>query len=522
MNVLLINPSTPPTFWSFPEQVLFSGRKALVPPLGLLTVAALLPDHWNLRLVDLAAREVDEESWNWAEIVMLSGMIAQKENLIDLVKEAKQRGKTVVVGGPYVSSVPDEVYAADCDFLVRGEAEDLIGTLIHHLETGHSREVIEAQSKPDLSGSPTPRFDLINFDDYLTLSIQTSRGCPFDCEFCDIVNLYGRRPRCKTPEQVMRELERIYKLGWRREVFIADDNFIGNRSHAVAVLSRLTPWMKRHGEPFNFFVQASVNLGQDLELIDMMTHANFAHVFVGVESPDEDVLAASHKSQNIKNPMVESLNNIVKNGLSVLASFIIGFDGEKKGAGNRIAAFVEETNIPVVMLNTMQVLPNTKLWNRLKSEGRLIEDSTSGLSTGASLNYVPRRPEDEILEEYVQTWDYLYEPSRFLARTYRYYLSMRPTRAALGMKETHEQPESMQKDRRLPEALGDILRFTRLCLRQGLLYNCRRQYWRQIFGMLKHNPSRFVPYIMRSIMGEDMFRIRKALLKNPRTFQQKC
>jgi radical SAM superfamily enzyme YgiQ (UPF0313 family) len=280
--------------------------------------------------------------------------------------------------------------------------------------------------------------------------------------------------------------------------------------------------MKRHGEPFNFFVQASVNLGQDLELIDMMTHANFANVFVGVESPDEDVLAASHKSQNIKNPMVESLNNIVKNGLSVLASFIIGFDGEKKGADKRIASFVEETNLPVVMLNTMQAPPNTKLWDRLKSEGRLIENCTSGLSTGAALNYIPTRPEQEILEEYVKIWDYLYEPSRFLARTYRYYLSMRPTRAASGIRETYELDESEKKDRHFPQVLGDILSFTRLSLRQGLLYSCRRQYWRQIFGILKHNPSRFVPYIVRCVMGEDMFRIRKALLKNPRAFQQKC
>ncbi len=516
MNVLLINPKTPPTFWSFPEQTIFSRRKALIPPLGLLTVAALLPPHWHARVVDLDARQLEKADWDWADVVMLTGMIVQKHSMLSLIKEAKQRKKTVVVGGPYVSSVPEEALAAGCDFLVRGEVEHVMEKVVIALENRQAGGVFEAESRPPLTDSPLPRFELIRMDDYLVMSIQTSRGCPFDCEFCDIVNLYGRRPRCKSPEQVIRELDYLYQLGWRREVFITDDNFIGNRSHARAVLDLLIPWMKSHGEPFNFTVQASVNLGQDLELIDLMTEANMSNVFVGVESPDEQILKVAHKYQNVKNPLVESLNNMNRNGLSVMASFIIGFDGEKKGAGERICAFVQQTNIPVVMLNTLHILPNTRLWTRLKNEGRLLEESTTGQSTGGVLNYIPDRPDEEILEEYVQAWSYLYEPSRFLERVYRYYLSMRPTRAASGAAADPVAPSSR---RQFKDVAGDIRRFARLAWRQGLVYSSRRQYWRQIFGMMRHNPSRFVPYIVRCIMGEDMFRIRRTLLRDSRFFQ---
>lgn len=516
MNALLINPKTPQTFWSFPEQAQFSGRKAVVPPLGLCTVAALLPQNWNVKLVDLDARELKNSHWDWADVVMITGMIVQKHSMIGLVKEAKKRNKTVVVGGPYVSSVPHEVQAAGCDIIVRGEAEHVAESLVTALETRRSGIVIEELEKHPLTDSPIPRFDLLSMNDYLTMTIQTSRGCPFDCEFCDIVNLYGRRPRCKSPDQVIRELDYLYELGWRREVFIADDNFIGNRFHALAVLAHLIPWMKSHGEPFNFIVQASVNLGQDMELIDLMTEANISHVFVGVETPDQEVLRASHKYQNVNNPLIESLNTMNRNGLSVMASFIIGFDGEKKGAGERISHFVEETSIPVVMLNTLHVLPNTRLWTKLKTEGRLLEDRTSGQSTGGILNYIPTRPAREILEEYVETWNYLYESSRFLARTYRYYLSMRPTRAAAAS--SNGNANMPINGRPFRDIVGDVRRFTRLSLRQGLYRNSRRQYWKQIFGILKHNPSRFVPYIVRCIMGEDMFKIRNALIKNPRAF----
>jgi radical SAM superfamily enzyme YgiQ (UPF0313 family) len=258
-----------------------------------------------------------------------------------------------------------------------------------------------------------------------------------------------------------------------------------------------------------------VNLGQDLELIDRMTEANFNTVFVGTESPDEDVLRMSRKYQNIKNPLAESLNNICKNGLTVVASFIVGFDGEKPGVGDRICSFIELTNVPLVMLNTLQIAPNTALWDRLIKEGRLLEDLTTGQSTGARLNYVPTRPESEILAEYVQTWEYLYDPARFMERTYRYFLTMRPTRRALGMK-SGVAASGTPRVRKIPisDRLRDFFRFLRISWRQGVRPSYRCQYWRQLFGMWRKNPSRLVKYLNMCALGENMVSLTQTIREN--------
>ena len=256
---------------------------------------------------------------------------------------------------------------------MRGEGENTIPLLLEALRDGKTG-VIENEGKPDLTTSPIPRFDLLRLDDYDGLTIQTSRGCPFDCEFCDVVNLFGRKPRYKTPKQVIAELETLYRLGACGHVFICDDNFIGSKKHARALLQELIPWSKSRGEPFNFMTQASVNLGQDLEMLDRMTAANLGQVFIGIESPDEKVLETSRKFHNIKNPLLESLNNIKQNGMMVMGSFIIGLDGETPGAGQRICSFMEQTAIPMAMLGVLHVPPHTRLWQRLEKEGRLRRD----------------------------------------------------------------------------------------------------------------------------------------------------
>jgi radical SAM superfamily enzyme YgiQ (UPF0313 family) len=512
MRVLLVNPAAPESFWTFRKSCEFSGHKALNPPLGLVTVAALLPCEWDFRLVDLLAQNLSNDHWDWADTVMLSGMIIQRESLLALVQEAKQRGKRVVVGGPYPTSLPNEVLEAGCDFLVRGEGESAIPLFLKALEAGKTRGVIENSDKPEMPDSPIPRFDLINFDDYNTLSVQTSRGCPFDCEFCDIVNLYGRKPRYKTPDQVIAELETIYNLGWRREVFIADDNFIGSKRHARSILEELIPWMKSHGEPFSFWAQSSVNLGQDLELIDLMTEANFATVFVGIESPDEEILQLNRKFQNVRNPLLESIANINANGLDIMASFVIGFDSEKKGAGERIAAFADQAGLPMVMLNVLQALPNTRLWERLKAEGRLLEAGTSGQTSGGRMNFIPSRPESEIASEYLAACDYLYEPSHYLARAYRFFLKMRPTRAVMNGKERTPIPtvEDGPK-RRLYLFFRDLYRFLSLCWGQGVRSDYKIQFWRQLFGIWRKNPSRLVKYLKACVLGESLFPLRKMI-----------
>jgi radical SAM superfamily enzyme YgiQ (UPF0313 family) len=496
MRALLVCPEFPLSFWSFQKSCRLRGNKTVNPPLGLITVAALLPAEWELRLVDLNTGSLTEEDWQWADLVLISAMYIQRAGLVALVKEAKRRGKTVVAGGPHPTSLPEAVLEAGCDFVVRGEGENTIPLLLEAMRVGKNG-IIENDAKPDLTTSPVPRFDLLRLQDYATVTIQTSRGCPFDCEFCDVVNLFGRIPRYKTPQQVLAELETLHRLGARGSVFICDDNFIGSKKHARALLQELTPWLRSRGEPFHFMTQASVNLGQDLEMIDLMTAANLDKVFIGIESPDEKVLQASHKYHNIRNPLVESLRNIKENGIGVIGSFIIGLDGETKGAGERICAFLEETAIPVAMLGVLQAAPHTKLWHRLEKEGRLRPDVGDDAGTFSAMNLEPDRPEAEIMQEYAEAWDYLYEPSRYLARAYRYHLAMRAAHRAQGMT--------------LRQILIEAKAFFQILWWQGVRTPYRRQFWTQMLGLLRRNPTRFVEYIVTCAMGEDLFNMRKVV-----------
>ena len=497
MRTLLVCPEFPLSFWSFEKSCRLRGNKTVNPPLGLITVAALLPAEWELRLVDLNTGSLTEEDWQWADMVLISAMYIQRAGLLALVREAKLRGKTVVAGGPHPTSLPEAVLSAGCDFVVRGEGENTIPLLLEAMRLGKTG-IIETSEKPDLTTSPIPRFDLLRLNDYATVTIQTSRGCPFDCEFCDVVNLFGRIPRYKNPKQVLAELETLHRLGARGSVFICDDNFIGSKKHARSLLQELTPWLRSRGEPFSFITQASVNLGQDLEMINLMTAANLDKVFIGIESPDENVLQTSHKYHNIRNPLVESLRNIKQNGMGVIGSFIIGLDGEMQGAGERICAFVEQTGIPVTMLGVLQAAPHTSLWHRLEKEGRLRRDVGDDAGTFSALNYEPDRPEAEIMQEYVDAWDYLYEPPRFLARAYRYHLAMCPARVS-GQGTT------------LRRILTEIKAFFKILWWQGVRPSYRRQFWTQMLGMLRQNPTRFIEYIVTCAMGEDLFNMRRVV-----------
>lgn len=504
MRVLLINPELAYSFWSFRETCRVFGKKALIPPLGLMTIAALLPEEWELRLVDMNVRQVSEEDWQWAELVMVSGMIAQRHSLQEVIREAKRRGKRVVAGGPYPTALPEEVLEAGCDFLVRGEGENTVPLLLSAWHSGQTHGVIEVQENPCMSSSPVPRFDLTRPADYIYATIQTSRGCPFDCEFCDIVSLFGRKPRHKSPEQVVRELDTLYRLGWRGMLFVSDDNFIGDKSYAREVLERIIPWLDARGEPFDFVTQTSVNLGQDKDLIDLMTTANFWAVFVGVESPDEDVLAMAGKFQNVRNPLEESLLNINKNGLVVIASFVIGLDGERTGAGLRIAALVEDTGIPMVVLNTLHVLPNTRLWFRLEGENRLLPESPSGDTTVAKMNFVPTRPVSEIMGEFRDTWRHLYEPSNYLDRAYRQVMNMRPTRKALGV--ARPSAELVARDAiSIAGIKTELYRVARLLWVHGVRADYSAQFWRQLFVLVRKHPSRLYLYLHLAAIGENVF-----------------
>lgn len=483
MRVLLLYPLFPKSFWSFDKALELIGRKVSLPPLSLATVAAILPQTWEFRLVDRNVRHESEADWYWAELVLISGMIVQKPDMLYLIEKAKSRGKRVAVGGPYVTSVPEAAAEAGADFLVLDEGEITLPLLVEALERGETSGTFHANGeKPDVSTTPIPRFDLLDLKAYSDMSVQFSRGCPFQCEFCDIIVLYGRKPRTKTPAQLLAELQTLYELGWRRSIFIVDDNFIGNKRNVKLMLKELIPWMAERGYPFSFSTEASVDLAQDQELLDLMVAANFSAVFLGIETPDTDSLSLTQKFQNTRNSLVESVQTINRTGLRVMAGFIIGFDGEKSGAGDRIIDFVEATAIPQALFSMLQALPNTALWHRLEKEGRLLAtDDEANIHQTTLINFIPTRPLEEIAREYVRCfWD-LYEPERYLARVYRHFLEMKP--------------RSYKKKFKVP-ALSDVQALLILCWRQGIKRNTRFQFWWQLFSIARRNPGVFEHYLI--------------------------
>jgi radical SAM superfamily enzyme YgiQ (UPF0313 family) len=514
MNILLVCPSFPYSFWSFDQSMRLLGKKALQAPLGLLTVAAILPQEWSYRLIDGQFQEVSEDYWDWADVVMLSGMFVQRKDLLDLIREAKQRGRRTVIGGPYVTSTPQEALDAGADIVVRGELEPIRDDLVKALESEQVGVTLENKDHMDLFTSPVPRYDLLDMDAYVLVGVQSSRGCPFECEFCDIVHLFGRKTRYKTPEQITAELQRLYDLGWRNTIFICDDNFIGSRKRSKAILEKMIPWMKRQNEPFGFITQASVNLGQDQEMIDLLTEANFGDIFVGIESPDEAVLTLTKKLQNVSNPLFESITNMCKNGLGVTGSFVVGFDGEEPGVDKRIRDFVEKTNIPSVMLNILLAIPNTVMSHRLEREGRLLNRMPDEKLVISGINFIPSRPESEIMEEYRNLIDWLYEPRAFINRVFRYYLNMRPTRSAQGVSPRVNIQPDPKADKGLKKI--DIHHMTALfsiLWKHGVAANYRFEFWKQLFTMCRRNPSRLYQYMDTIGLGENLFRLREIYLE---------
>lgn len=502
-NILLVNPRLPRSFWSFPDIMRVTGKKALLPSLGLLTVAGLLPPDWNVRLADENVRPVSDEDLRFADVVMISAMLVQRDGLFAIAKRARALGKIVAAGGPYVTSAPDEVLAAGCDFVVTGEGEGTIPLLVRAMEEGRPGGVIAVEEKTDMEHVPLPRFDLVDPRDYDAMPVQTSRGCPFACEFCDVINLFGRTPRYKSSRQVVAELAAILDTGHRGAVFFTDDNFIGNPKRARELLQAVAAWNRAHGEPFWFITQASVNLGGSPELIDLMTAANFGYVFVGIESPDTEVLAATHKYQNIRHPLLESVRAIGAGGLTVVGSFILGFDNEAAGAGRRVTAFAEAAHIPLVMVNTLQAVPQTELWRRLRDEGRLVDGDVGDLATGP-MNFTPTRPMRDILTEQIAAWDRLYDVSRHMERVMGNILSMRPVRSDPATGKTPPSREKRPPATVLADTCSELRLLARLVWRLGIVSRHRGQFWRQLATVIRKNPSRWRRYLTLLVMGDDI------------------
>ncbi len=494
MRALLIYPLFPPTFWSYEKILELVNRKVLLPPLGLITVAAILPQTWEFKLVDRNIRTVTDAEWEWADVVIFSGMIVQRGDLLDHVREAKRRGKLVAVGGPYATSVPEEVQRAGADFLILDEGELTLPMFVEALERGETQGVFRATEKPDVTTTPAPRYDLLELNAYDSMSVQFSRGCPFQCEFCDIIVLYGRKPRTKAPAQLLKELDLLYELGWRRSVFMVDDNFIGNKRNVKLLLKELKIWQAEHQYPFRFNTEASVDLADDPELMELMLECNFDAVFLGIETPDEESLEFTKKFQNTRSSLTQSVERILTAGLRPMAGFIIGFDGEKKGAGDRIVSFVESAAIPTTTFGMLQALPHTALWHRLEKEGRLLDGGNQDINQTSLMNFVPTRPLEDIAREYVSAFWEIYDPKRYLDRVYRCFLK-------LGQPKCHPPAK-------LP-TWEDIRALAIVVWRQGFKRETRFQFWHHLFGILRHNPAVWEHYLIMCAHNEHFFNYRE-------------
>lgn len=426
MKILLVYPEYPVTFWSFDYVLKLVSKKAAYPPLGLLTVAALLPDHWDIRLVDLNVEKLKDTDLEWADYVMISAMFIQKNSVVDIVQRCRQLKKKVIAGGPLFNGAPEE-YLDLVDHLILDEAELSLPPFLSDLKAGNLKKVYRAEAFPELHLTPVPRWKLIKAKKYATLMIQFSRGCPFDCEFCDITALYGRRPRLKSADQLIAELEAIYELGWRGNVFIVDDNFIGNKRKIKGILPRLIDWMKLHQYPFTFLTEASINLADDDELVDLMAEAGFDTVFIGLETPDEESLKECAKNQNRGRDMVAAIKKLQAAGIQVLGGYIVGFDNDDAGIFSRQIRFIQESGVVTAMVGLLNALPRTRLWQRLKAEDRL-QVSTSGDNTDGTINFIPKMEKQMLISGYREIVRTIYSPRYYYHRVCSFLQHYKPRR----------------------------------------------------------------------------------------------
>src|SRR6266576_2295879 len=471
MKVLLINPEFPDTYWSFRHALPFEGKRCAFPPLGLLTVSALLPAAWERRLVDLNVRKLRWSDIEWADIVMATAMLVQKDSLRQVLRECKARGKRVVVGGPYVSTTLETLPEADHIFI--GEAETTVPQFLEDLECGTAKRSYQAAERPPLAVTPVADFHLANMKHYSAMSVQYSRGCPFNCEFCDIIEIYGRVPRTKSNPQMLAELDALYSLGWRGTVFIVDDNFIGNKKNVRGLLPELADWQKRHDYPFTLLTGASVNLADDEPLLESMRQSGFTRVFLGIETPVEESLKEAQKSQNRGN-LLDSVKRIQSYGMEVMAGFIVGFDNDPEDIFERQIDFIRASAIPLAMVNLLSALPDTQLWRRLKSEGRLMNEA-SGNNSDCSLNFIPKMNAVRLVEGYKRVMRTIYNPREYYSRS-------------LDCLRDVEQNGSGSRGTTLRQ---DIATLSRVVLELGLRDSERREFWKYINRVLLRHRNEF-------------------------------
>ncbi|MBN1385737.1 DUF4070 domain-containing protein [Candidatus Woesearchaeota archaeon] len=486
MNILWVNPETPKdTYWSFTYALSLKGKRAAFPPLGILTAAAMLPAGWDQRLVDLNVRNLKDKDLRWADAVFISGMTIQRASFDEALDRAKVYGLPVVAGGPMVTADYAESGCVDdrIDHLIIGEPEEIMSGFAADFERGEAKRVYAPQGRPPLSSAPIPAYKAISLRPYNSMSVQYSRGCPNNCDFCDIIELYGRKVRTKSNDQMVAELQALYDQGWRGSVFFGDDNFIGNKAKVKQLLPGITGWQHDHKYPFAFFTQASVNLAEDDDLLDMMTDAGFRKVFLGIETPEEECLLQAGKRVNLHGmPLEDKVRKIQESGMEVMAGFILGFDADKESTFDRMKSFIQESGIPLSMVGLLTAMKGTQLYRRLKEEKRLLGES-DGNNTHNSVNFIPKMQLDKLMEKYRDVLGSIYSPKEYYSRCLRFLERYNPKRI-------HVNPN-----------FADVRAFVTSMIKQGIFEKGRLEYWDFLGRAFATNPKAFSTAVTLAIMG---------------------
>jgi len=470
MKILFVYPQYPETFWSFKYSLRYILKKALLPPLGLLTIAPLLNDNeYKKKLIDLNVAKLRDKDLLWADYVFISAMITQKESVKKIIERCKKLGKKIVAGGPLFTSLHEEF--PDIDHFVLGEGEVTLPLFLEDLKNGNPQKIYTSEIKPDITKSPIPQWNLIDFKSYSKMPLQYSRGCPFDCEFCDIVNLNGRIPRTKDPEQLIKELDSLAKIGYKGTVFIVDDNFIGNKTRVKELLGKLIEWRKTSKFKPTLMTEVSLNLADDDELLDLMRNAGFDAVFVGLETPSAESLEECGKFQNKNRDLVGAVKKIHNYGMEVTGGFIVGFDSDDISIFKRQIEFIQKTGVVVAMIGLLQALPGTKLYERLKNENRLIQGS-SGNNTDFSLNFLPKIETDVLINGYKNIIASVYSTQKYYERILTF---LKDYNHYNGGK----------------FSLRYLFALFRSMFELGIFQNGRRYYWKLFFISLFKYPKAF-------------------------------